>query len=98
MRRRGSRLPFRNHTGIGLADFFVVGAAVQARFSTHPGAALVPGEYFNSTGVTEEVWGPFFRLLGRDLAGFRVELEDEETRYGPTTTIPGPPRIPSRTS
>ena len=76
---------FQAHTGISLADFFVVGAAVQARFSTGPGAVLIPAEYFNSTGVHQEVWGPFFRLLGRDLAGFKAELEAEEEHYGPTT-------------
>ncbi|MBS1894900.1 MAG: hypothetical protein JST59_26675 [Actinobacteria bacterium] len=76
---------FRQHTRMSLADFFVVGGAVQARFDTHPGAILVPTEYFNSTRLAKDVWEPFFGLLGQDLSGLRAELEAEETRYGPTT-------------
>lgn len=76
---------FWQHTGMSLADFFVVGGAVQARFDINPGAILVPTEYFNSTRLAKDVWEPFFRLLGQDLSGLRAELEAEETRYGPTT-------------
>jgi hypothetical protein len=76
---------FRQHTGMSLADFVVVGGAVQARFDTHPGAILVPTEYFNSTRLSKDVWEPFFGLLGQGLSGLRAELQAEEARYGPTT-------------
>ncbi len=62
-----------------------MGGAVQARFDTHPGAILVPTEYFNSTRLSKYVWEPFFGLLGQGLSRLRAELEAEEARYGPTT-------------
>lgn len=75
---------FEAHTGMGLADFFVIGAAVQARF-TNPGSLLAPAEYFKPTLLESEDWTPFFELLARDQAGLKAELEAEGKRYGPTT-------------
>jgi hypothetical protein len=47
---------FRQHTGISLAYFLVAGGAVQTHFDTHPGAILDHTEYFNSTGLYNDVW------------------------------------------
>ncbi|MBS1675803.1 MAG: hypothetical protein JST08_00310 [Actinobacteria bacterium] len=76
---------FRSHTGMSLADYFVVGAAVQARFGNNAGAVLDPAEYFRSTLLEPEVWAPFFEILARDRSGLKAELEKEEERYGSTT-------------
>lgn len=76
---------FKAHTGMSLADYFIVGGAVQARFTSNPGSFLVPTEYFESTLLTPEDWSPFLGLLARDLAGLKAELKAEEKRYGPTT-------------
>ncbi len=76
---------FEGHTGMTLADFFIIGAAVQARFTNNPGSLLSPTEYFRSTLLENEDWGPFIKLLGRDKAGLKTELEAETERYGPTT-------------
>lgn len=81
---------FKRHTGMSIADYFAVGAAVQARLTTcgqsPSGTALLkPSEMFEKTKVGDELWKPFFALLGRDLDELRTELRAEETRYGPTT-------------
>lgn len=76
---------FAAHTGMSLADFFMIGAAAQARFTQHPGALLRPAEYLASTELTEAQWQPFFDLLARDQATLAAELAAEEVRYGATT-------------
>lgn len=76
---------FAAHTGMSLADFFMIGAAAQARFTNHPGALLEPAEYLASTELAEAEWRPFFDLLARDQNTLAAELVAEEARYGPTT-------------
>jgi hypothetical protein len=76
---------FAAHTGMSLADFFMIGAAAQARFTQNPGALLKPAEYLASTELTETQWRPFFDLLACDQAALAAELAAEEARYGPTT-------------
>lgn len=76
---------FEAHTGMSLADFFVLGAAVQARFTNNPGSVLTPAKYFNATELAAKDWTPFFDLVARDQAGLKAELEVEEARYGATT-------------
>jgi hypothetical protein len=76
---------FEAHTGMSIADFFVIGAAVQARFTNNPGSLLSPTTYFKSTLLESEDWTPFFELLARDRAGLKAELEAEAQRYGRTT-------------
>jgi hypothetical protein len=81
----GVEAAFAAHTGMSLADFSMIGAAAQARFTRDPGALLRPAEYLASTELTEAQWLPFFGLLARDQAALAAELAAEEARYGPTT-------------
>jgi hypothetical protein len=81
---------FTRHTRMRIADYFAVGAAVQARFiayglSETGLAAISPAEYFGKAQLSEDAWKPFFDLVARDLAGLRTELKVEDERYGPTT-------------
>ena len=76
---------FKSHTGMSLADYFIVGAAVMARFTNHPGSILVPSEYFDGTELAPSDWEPLFRILAADKRRLKAELEAEEARYGPTT-------------
>jgi len=80
---------FVGHTGMTMADFFILGAAVQARFI---GAAkgdnapfLDPLTYFAKTKVSEAEWRPLFELIACDIDGMRAALHEEEEQYGPTT-------------
>jgi hypothetical protein len=76
---------FEAQTGMSIADFFVIGAAVQARFTNNPGSLLSPTAYFKPTLLESEDWTPLFELLARDRAGLKAELETEVQSYGPTT-------------
>jgi hypothetical protein len=80
---------FAGHTGMTMADFFILGAAVQARFigAAKSGNApfLDPRTYFAKTKVSEAEWRPLFDLIARDIDGMRTALHEEEERYGPTT-------------
>jgi len=76
---------FRSHTGISIADFFVLGTAAEARFMNNPGAILEPAVYFNSTPIPKDVWDPFFAIIGANLPRLRAELEAEDDHYGATT-------------
>ena len=80
---------FKEHTGLTMSDYFVVGAAVQARFmsaaQSEGGMALMPEKYFSSVKLERDRWVPFFELTGRDQAGLGEALREEEKRYGSTT-------------
>ncbi len=80
---------FAKHTGMDMADFFIIGSAIEARFvgAGQRGEApmLDPIKYFAGTKIEEKEWRPLLDLIARDREGMREALADEEERYGPTT-------------
>jgi hypothetical protein len=81
---------FARHTGIQIADYFTVGAAVLARFlrggaSENTTPSINPAQAFAQATMARETWEAFFTLTARDLDALRDELIDEASRYGEST-------------
>jgi hypothetical protein len=81
---------FRSMTGMSIGDYFMVGSAVMARLlnfgHTGDGAPMLqPETYFSSTKIDPAVHQAFFIFTARHVDDLRLELTDEETRYGATT-------------
>ena len=80
---------FRRHTGISIADYFVVSGSVLARLINRgrnedgfPGIA--PETFYSSVAETAS-WRPFFEISARSVEDMRSALRAEEAQYGTTT-------------
>jgi hypothetical protein len=87
---RETEAAFARHTGMPIADYFTVGAAVLARFLTRganedslPG--IEPARAFAQATMPRETWEAFFTLAGRDVDALRDELLAEAKQYGEST-------------
>lgn len=87
---RETEAAFVRHTGMPIADYFTVGAAVLARFLTRganedslPG--IEPARAFAQATMASETWEAFFTLTGRDVETLRDELLAEANQYGEST-------------
>ncbi len=81
---------FARHTGMSIADYFTVGAAVLARFLTRGASGdgapgINPEQAFAQAAMVRETWEAFFTRTARDVDGLRDELIDEASRYGEST-------------
>ncbi len=81
---------FRRTTGMEIADYFTVGAAVLARLTLRglkgdglPG--IKPAHYFSSAEMPESDWQPFFDATARNLDQLAAELRAETSKFGETT-------------
>ena len=81
---------FKRQTGMEVADYFTVGAAVLARLILRgdkgdglPG--VKPAHYFSSAEMPKSDWQPFFNATARDLDELADELRAETSKYGETT-------------
>jgi hypothetical protein len=81
---------FHSVTGMSIADYFMIGSTVMARFlnfanSGQGSPMIAPDAYFASSHVDPSVPQAFFDFTGRDVDGLRSELLAEEEMYGVTT-------------
>jgi hypothetical protein len=81
---------FRRATGMEIADFFTVGAAVLARLILRGVAGeglpgVKPAEYFSSAQMPESTWRAFFSETARSLEELAEELREEASEFGEST-------------
>ncbi len=81
---------FTRHTGMQIAEYFTVGAAVLARFLTRGASedgapGIQPAQAFAQTTMAKGTWEAFFALTARDLDALRDELMAEASQYGDST-------------